>query len=130
MLLVEQLLVKICHCIRGVSDTEQAMAALLGLVHKAWVVCMLLCLCHCRGVSWSSPHLLCCLLVNVKTEITLQPVRRRYMILHVTQNKRHHGMRGKRKLSKDILCAVCHGESIWGSVQRCTKGGFPASDRT
>lgn len=46
-------------------------------------------------------------------EIAFQPVRRRYMILFVTKNKRHHSTEGRRNLSKDTMCRAYHGKDLW-----------------
>lgn len=45
-------------------------------------------------------------------EIAFQPVRRRYMILFVTKNKRHHSTEGRRNLSKDTMCRAYHGKDL------------------
>lgn len=58
---------------------------------------------------------LCCALVDVMTEITLQPVRRRHMILFVTQNKRPHGTVGRRNLPTRGIHAARRGKMLLGS---------------
>lgn len=46
-------------------------------------------------------------------EMAFQPVRR-YMILFVTKNKRHHSTEGRRNLSKDTMCRAYHGKvHLW-----------------
>lgn len=115
-------------CIWGVSDLDQAMSALLGLVLGAWEARML----AVAATTWEPAGVpctsLCCMLVGIMTEITFQPVRRRYMILFATQNKSTTAQEGDSNLSTDRICATCCGKMHLGSVQCCTKTGFPGAE--
>ena len=109
-------------CIWGVSDLEQAMSALLGIALRAWAAHMLACVLavwETAGVHHAQ--------VGVVTEVIVSPVRRRYMILLVTQKKGHCGMGGRRNLFKEGICAVCCGKTSPGSAWCCINVGFPAS---
>lgn len=79
------------------------------------------------GVPHFSLH---CTLLNVMTEIAFQPVRRRYMALVFTQDKRQHGMGGRLNLCTDGICTAFCWKTHPGSVRCCTKAGFPASAGT
>lgn len=52
------------------------------------------------------------------------------MILFVTQNKRPHGMVGRRNLSTGGIHAAYCGKILLGSVQCCMAAGCPASEGT
>lgn len=65
-------------------------------------------------------------LVDAMTEITLQPVRRRQMILFLTQDTRPCGTVGRRNLSRDGIHAACHGKIFLGSVLCYMRAGTPS----
>lgn len=102
------------------------MSALLGL--KSLYLGMSSCSKGRAGVPHFSLH---CRLLSVTTEIALQPVRRRHMVLVFTQDKRQHGMGGRLNLCVDGVHAACHGKiRPLEPVRCCTKAVFPASAGT
>lgn len=106
------------HCIWGLSDLDQAISALLGLGLKLGSL----------YVTMESAGLLhadfCCVVADVMTDVTVQPVRR-CMALIAAHDKRHCGMGVRRNLSTDRFCIVCQAavylQSAWCCMKRASQ---------
>lgn len=114
------------HCIWGVSDLEQTLSALLGLVLGAWeaiVLAWLTTVSESFGVSHAGQ---CCTLLDVMRD-DIPACQEKIYDLLVTQNKRHHDMGWGRKLSTDRICAEHHRKIHPASAQYYTEVGVPST---
>lgn len=105
------------HCIWGVSELDHLSSV------GSWEAHTL------AGITTANEpagvSCLCCTLVGAMTEITSQPIGRRYTILFATQNKSTTEQEGDKNLSTNGICATCCGKTHLGTTQCCMKTEFP-----